>query len=146
VNIGENIKANSFFACANYIRIIIRTSFIHQWLYSPLLGPGLFFSFVFFSTQTVEHLGLDQPGARPLPTHRTTQHRISAHTDIHALSGIGTHDPSVRASEDSSCLKPRGHRYQLSPSSSSYYPSNSIRNIDLRYLHVRVSVHNTFHR
>jgi hypothetical protein len=30
-------------------------------------------------------------------------------TDIHALSGIRTHDPSVRASEDSSCLRPRGH-------------------------------------
>jgi hypothetical protein len=25
------------------------------------------------------------------------------------LNGIRTHDPSVRASEDSSCLRPRGH-------------------------------------
>jgi hypothetical protein len=32
------------------------------------------------------------------------------HTDIHASSGIRTHEPSVRAGEDSSCLKPRGHR------------------------------------
>jgi hypothetical protein len=32
------------------------------------------------------------------------------HTDIHALSGIRTHDSSVRAVEDSSsCLRPRGH-------------------------------------
>jgi hypothetical protein len=31
------------------------------------------------------------------------------HTDIHALSGIRTHDPSLRAKEDSSCLRPRGH-------------------------------------
>jgi hypothetical protein len=31
--------------------------FIHQWLYSPLLGPGLFFSFVIFFTQTVGLLG-----------------------------------------------------------------------------------------
>jgi hypothetical protein len=31
------------------------------------------------------------------------KHRINAHnTDIHALSGIQTHDLSVRASEDSS--------------------------------------------
>jgi hypothetical protein len=30
-------------------------------------------------------------------------------TYIHALSGIRTHDPSVPASEDSSCLRPRGH-------------------------------------
>jgi hypothetical protein len=29
---------------------------------------------------------------------------------MHALSGIQTHDPSVRASEVSSCLRPRGHR------------------------------------
>jgi hypothetical protein len=26
------------------------------------------------------------------------------HTDIYALSGIETHDPSVRAGEDGSCL------------------------------------------
>jgi hypothetical protein len=37
----------------------------------------------------------DQPVARPLPTHR-----INAHTDIHASSGIRTHDPSVRKGED----------------------------------------------
>jgi hypothetical protein len=29
-------------------------------------------------------------------------------TDIHALSGIRTHDPSVWGGEDSSCLRPRG--------------------------------------
>jgi hypothetical protein len=28
--------------------------------------------------------------------------------NTHALSGIRTHDPGVRASEDSSCLRPRG--------------------------------------
>jgi hypothetical protein len=32
-----------------------------------------------------------------------------AHTDMHALSGIRTHDRSVQAGEDSSCLRPRGH-------------------------------------
>jgi hypothetical protein len=32
-------------------------SFSHQWLYSPLLGPGLFFSFVIYFTQTVGLLG-----------------------------------------------------------------------------------------
>jgi hypothetical protein len=42
----------------------------------------------------------------------TEQHKPrinSNNTDIHALSGIRTHDPSVRAGEDSSCLRPRGH-------------------------------------
>jgi hypothetical protein len=32
------------------------------------------------------------------------------HTDIHASSGIRTHDPSVSAGEDISCLRPRGQR------------------------------------
>jgi hypothetical protein len=31
-------------------------------------------------------------------------------TDIHILNGIGTHYPSVRAGEDGSCLRLRGHR------------------------------------
>jgi hypothetical protein len=39
-----------------------------------------------------------QPVARPLPTHRINAHN----TDIHALSGIRTHDPSVREGEDGS--------------------------------------------
>jgi hypothetical protein len=36
------------------------------------------------------------------------KHRINANY-IPTLSGIRTHDPSVRASEDSSCLRPRDH-------------------------------------
>jgi hypothetical protein len=43
----------------------------------------------------------DQPIARP-----TYTNRINA--NIHALSGIRIHDPFVRASEDSSCLRQRG--------------------------------------
>jgi hypothetical protein len=38
----------------------------------------------------------DQPVARPLPTHRRTQTQINAHTHIHSLSRIRTHDPRVR--------------------------------------------------
>jgi hypothetical protein len=89
-------------------------SFIHQWLYSPLLGPGLFFSFVIFFTQTVWFLGrvLSPSQGRYLHTGQH-KHRINALTDIHALSGVRTHDPSVLASEDSSCLRPRGHRDRL---------------------------------
>jgi hypothetical protein len=53
----------------------------------------------------------DQPVAKPLPKHRTTQTQNKRiHTpNIHALSGIQTHDPSVRAGEDCSCLRRRGH-------------------------------------
>jgi hypothetical protein len=37
------------------------------------------------------------------------KHRINLHnTDIHDLSGIRTHDPSVWAGEDSSCIRTRG--------------------------------------
>jgi hypothetical protein len=35
------------------------------------------------------------------------KNRINA--NIHALSGIPSHDPSVQASEDSSCFRPRGY-------------------------------------
>jgi hypothetical protein len=43
-------------------------------------------------------------------TQNNIDYRIDAHnTDIHAVSGIRTHDPSVLLSEDSSCLRPRGH-------------------------------------
>jgi hypothetical protein len=37
----------------------------------------------------------------------TGQHK--QYTDIHAFSGIRSHDPSVRASEDSSSVRPRGY-------------------------------------
>jgi hypothetical protein len=49
----------------------------------------------------------DQPVARPLPTQDSTNTE-QRKTVIHALSGIRTYDPSVRASEDSSCFRPRG--------------------------------------
>jgi hypothetical protein len=48
----------------------------------------------------------------PTQGHYLHKHRINA--NIHALSGIQTHDPSVRASEDSSCLRPRGPCDRLS--------------------------------
>jgi len=44
--------------------------------------------------------------------HRTAQHR-KTRTHIHVPSGIRTHDPSVRAVEDSTCLRPRGHWVHL---------------------------------
>jgi hypothetical protein len=75
-----------------------------------LLSPGLFFTFAIIFTQTVGLLGqgISSSQGRYLHT-RQHIHRINAHTDIHALSRIRTDDPSVRASEDSSCLRPRGH-------------------------------------
>jgi hypothetical protein len=57
----------------------------------------------------------DRPVTRPLPKYRTTQtHNKRAHTpNIHSISGIRTHDHSVRASEDSSCLRSLGYRDRL---------------------------------
>jgi hypothetical protein len=53
--------------------VAILPSCIHQWLYSPLLGPGRFFNFVILHTVGRTPWTWDQLVARPLPTHRTTQ-------------------------------------------------------------------------
>jgi hypothetical protein len=63
------------------------------------------FSVSWSNTQPVGLLGR---GIRPLQGlylyAEQHKHRINAHnTDIHTLSWIRTHNPSVRASEDSSC-------------------------------------------
>jgi hypothetical protein len=93
----------------NEVLIIYLIHFIHQWLYSPLLGPDLFFSFVIIFTQTVGLLGrvISQSQGRYLKAEQH-KHRINSYTDIPAFSGIRTHDPSFRDSEDSSyqCLLP----------------------------------------
>jgi hypothetical protein len=47
--------------------------FIHKWLYSLLLGPVRFFSFVILYSVGRTSWTEYQPVARPLPTHRTTQ-------------------------------------------------------------------------
>jgi hypothetical protein len=66
----------------------------------------------FFSSQSYTHLvgtlgqGISMSQGRYL---HTEQHKHRTHTDIRASNGIRTHYPSVRASEDGSCFKPRGH-------------------------------------
>jgi hypothetical protein len=53
----------------------------------------------------------DQLVTRPLPKHGTiqTQNKHIHTPNIHSLSGIRTHDPSVWADEDSSCLRPHSY-------------------------------------
>jgi hypothetical protein len=63
---------------------------------------AIFFNFFILYTVGRTPWTGDQPVARPLSTHR-----INA--DIHASSGIRTHDPSTRTGEDGSCLRLRGH-------------------------------------
>jgi hypothetical protein len=78
--------------------------------YSPLLGLSLFVSSVIFLTQTVGFLRrvISPSQGRYLHTGRH-KHRINAHTDTHAFSGIRTHEHRIRGSEVSSYLTPRDH-------------------------------------
>jgi hypothetical protein len=90
--------------------------FFFQWLFQPIQCPGLLFSSVtiFFFTDGRTPWTSDQPVARPLPKHRTQTQNKRIHTpNIHVLSGIRTHDPSVQSSEESSCLRPRAYFEQL---------------------------------
>jgi hypothetical protein len=63
------------------------------------------------------------------------KYRINANTDIHALSGIRTHDSSVWASEDSSCLRPRCYRDRYSKMS---YCSPAKRIYMLYYIELNI--------
>jgi hypothetical protein len=66
--------------------------------------PWLLLSFVIFFTQSLRLLrrGISPSQGRYL---HTGQHETeSTHTDINALSRIRTHDLSVRANQDGSCV------------------------------------------
>jgi hypothetical protein len=58
--------------------------------------------------QLVGLLGRGISPTQGLYLHRTTQHR-KTRTHIHSSIRIRTRDPSVRAAEDSTCLRPLGH-------------------------------------
>jgi hypothetical protein len=78
-------------------------------LYSPLLDLGRFFSFlILYKVGRTPWTGIRPSQGLYLHTEQH-KHRMNAHnSDIHALGDIQTQDPSVRASEDSSCLRSRG--------------------------------------
>jgi hypothetical protein len=82
-------------------------------LYNPLLGIGRF-SVSWSYTPAAGLLGRGISPSQGLYLN-IGQHKCKRNTytpNIHALSGIRTHNPSVRVSEDSSCLRPRGYRDQ----------------------------------
>jgi hypothetical protein len=87
----------------NFIHSFINGSTSLCWVLASSSGSLSFFA------QTVGLLGRGISLSQGRYLH-TEQHkfRINAHADNHALSGIRTHDPSVRASEDSSCFRERG--------------------------------------
>jgi hypothetical protein len=74
---------------------------------TALVDIGRFFSFLIY-TQSVGLLGRGISRSQGFYLHTEQHnHRINAHR--HLSSGIRSHDPSVRADEDGSCLSPRGH-------------------------------------
>jgi hypothetical protein len=86
--------------------VILGNLSIYQSSYgsTALLELGHFFSLLIY-THSVGLLGrgISPSQGRYLHTGQH-KHRINAHIDIHALSGIRTHDPSVRASEDRAAI------------------------------------------
>jgi hypothetical protein len=76
---------------------------------TALMDLGRLFSYLILCTVGRTPWTGDQPvQGRYLHTEQH-KHRINAHTDINTLSGIGTHNPSVRTGEDGSCLRQRDH-------------------------------------
>jgi hypothetical protein len=63
--------------------------------------------YLFPVAPTLESVGLPGQGISPSQGRYLHKHRINA--DIRVLSGIRTHGPSVRGSEDGLCLRSRGH-------------------------------------
>jgi hypothetical protein len=78
----------------------------------PLWSIGLISQFLEHS-QTVQLLGRVISSSQVLylnkRQHKHTEKRTHT-SNIHALIGIRTHDPGLRASEDSTCLRPLGYR------------------------------------
>jgi hypothetical protein len=78
------------------------------WLYSPSAGLDSFFSFLILYTVGRAYWTGDRPIAKTLlPTQNNTN------TNIHTSQGIRNHHLSVRAGENSSCLKLLGHCHRL---------------------------------
>jgi hypothetical protein len=96
---------------SEYNRLLLPDIYLFSLALQPPLGPGLCFQFHDHFTDGRTPWTSDQPVARLLPKHRTTQTQNKhMHTrNIHALCGIRTHDPSFRASEDSTWLRPLGY-------------------------------------
>jgi hypothetical protein len=75
----------------------------------PFVGPCQLFQFLDPIHGRYDSLDEGSPSQR-LYLHTGQQKQIiKAQRYIHASSGIPTHDPSVRESEDSLCFRPRGH-------------------------------------
>jgi hypothetical protein len=79
---------------------------IYLWLYSPFVGPWPLFQFLNPIQDSLDGGSAHRKAAIYTENNKNTE---LTHTHINSLSVIRTHDPRVRSSEDSSCLRPRGH-------------------------------------
>jgi hypothetical protein len=75
----------------------------------PFVGPWQLFQSPNPIHSQLEHLDGELAHLKAASYTQNNTNTEKTHTDIHALSGIRTHYPSVRASEESSCLRRRGH-------------------------------------
>jgi hypothetical protein len=111
----DNVKCHVLslfqFCWTLYSPVVIKCTACFFWLALQSLWALASFQFPDLFTIGKTPWTSDQLVARPLPKYRTTQTQNKRiHTpNIHALSGIRIHDHSVRASEDSSCLRPLGY-------------------------------------
>jgi hypothetical protein len=89
---------------------MISLSLIFSMALQPFVGIGRVFSYLIY-IQSVGLLGRVISPSQGLYLY-TEQHKhsINAYTNIHTSSRFRTYDPSVPASEDSSCLRPLGYR------------------------------------
>jgi hypothetical protein len=107
------ITGSCFLSVCLSLYIYIYLSICVSIYLKPFVGPWPLFSFLILYTQSVGTLRRGGGGISPsqdlyLYTEQH-KHKINAHTDIHVSSGIPTHNPSVRAGENISCLRPHGH-------------------------------------
>jgi hypothetical protein len=85
------------------------------WLYSPVqaLAASMKLSVslkLLDLGQSVGLLGRVMSSSQGLCLYTSTENSTTQALNIHALCGILTHGPGVRASEDGSCLRPLGYR------------------------------------
>jgi hypothetical protein len=71
--------------------------------------PTFLYSFLIFYTVGKTPWTSDQPRRKAATYTQDSTNTEQTHTDIHASNEILSHDPSVRANEDISCLRSRGH-------------------------------------
>jgi hypothetical protein len=87
----------------NYNNILLFS--LSLWLYSPFALGRFFSSLIPHTVGRTPWTGFSPSQGRYL---HTEQHKHRINKNIHALSGIRT-TTRVRAGEDGSCLRPRGH-------------------------------------